>query len=99
MVSRSAGNSLPVFRYKSRNVSKKERRSRIQTLLMRKLKNHAEKMSDLGDHEDGGEKLLRSVGVKNPDHAGSRNAPNIFVTAILICEIQVHILFAVFPVS
>jgi hypothetical protein len=30
-----------------------------------KIKNHAEKMSELGDHEDGGRRLLRSVGVKS----------------------------------
>jgi hypothetical protein len=39
------------------------------------------------------------VSVLNPENAGSRKAPNIFVAAILICERQVRILFAVFPVS
>ena len=39
------------------------------------------------------------VSVLDPENAGSWNAPNVFVTAILICEIQVRIIFAVFPVS
>jgi len=36
-----------------------------KNVAFEKIKNQAEKMSDLGDHEDGGRKLLRSVGVKS----------------------------------
>lgn len=39
------------------------------------------------------------VSVLNPENAGPCNAPNVFVASILICEVQVRILFAVFPVS
>jgi hypothetical protein len=57
---------IPYRRFdKSPETSVRKSADLRKNVVCEKIKNHAEKMSDLGDHEDGGRKLLRSVAVKS----------------------------------